>query len=113
MGVLWFKEPLLLPKLIKGYFNLNPSRPTVRTSWDLSKVLCFLRKLMPFPEISLRLLTFKLIHVALFALTAASRSQTLLTLDLRYMSVFADKVIFQIQKLLKTCKPVTPVHTVF
>lgn len=67
---------------------------------------------MPFHEISLRLLTFKLIHVALFALTAASRSQTLLTLDLRYMSVFADKVIFQIQKLLKTCKPVTPVHRV-
>lgn len=40
-GVLWVKEPLLLPKLMKGYFNLNPSRPKVRTSWDVSKVLCF------------------------------------------------------------------------
>lgn len=28
------------------------------------------------------------------------------------MSVFADKVIFQIQKLLKTCKPGTPEHRV-
>lgn len=34
-GVLWVKEPLLLSKLMKGYFNLNPSRPTVRTSWDV------------------------------------------------------------------------------
>lgn len=109
-GVLWVKEPLLLPKLMKGYFNLNPSRPKVRTSWDVSKVLCFLRNLMPVHEISLRLLTFKLI--ALIALTTASRAQTLLALDLRYMSVFADKVIFQIQKLLKTCKPGTPVHRV-
>lgn len=96
-GVLWVKEPLLLPKLMKGYFNLNPSRPKVRTSWDVSKVLCFLRNLMPVHEISLRLLTFKLI--ALIALTTASRAQTLLALDLRYMTMFADKVIFQIQKL--------------
>lgn len=107
IGVLWVKEPLLLQKLMKGYFNLNPSRPKVRTSWDVSKVLCFLRNLMPEHEISLSLLTFKLI--ALIALTTPTRAQKLLALDLRYMSVFADKVIFQIQKLLKTCKPGTKV----
>lgn len=30
-GVLKVKEPLLLPKLMKGYFNFNSSRPKVRT----------------------------------------------------------------------------------
>lgn len=86
-GVLCDKESLLLPKLMNGYFNLNPSRLKVRTSRDVSTVLCFLRNLMPVHEIYLRLLTFKLI--ALIALTTASRAQTLLALDLRYMSVFA------------------------
>lgn len=41
VGVLLVKEPLLLPKLMKGYFDLNPSRPKVKTSWDVAKVLCF------------------------------------------------------------------------
>lgn len=54
---------------------------------------------MPVHEISLRLLTFKLI--ALIALTTASRNKALLALDLRCMSVFADKVIFKIQQLLR------------
>lgn len=37
-GVLWIKGPLLLLKLMKGYFNLNPTLPKVRTSLDVSKV---------------------------------------------------------------------------
>lgn len=65
---------------------------------------------MPLHELSLCLLTFKLI--ALVALTTAFRAQTLLGLDLKYMSMFIDMVIFQIQKLFKTCKPGTPVHRV-
>lgn len=65
---------------------------------------------MPLHELSLRLLTLKLI--TLVALTTASRAQTLVALDLKYMSMFTDMVIFQVQKLLKTCKPITPVHRV-
>ena len=108
--VTWINGSNLIPKLMRGYFNLNPTRPKVRTSWDVSKVLSFLRSLVPLHKLSLRLLTFKLI--TLIALTTASRAQTLLALDLKCMSVFTDKVVFQINKLLKTCKPGTPVHKV-
>lgn len=65
---------------------------------------------MPVHEISLLSLTLKLI--ALIALTTSSRAQTLMALDLRYMPVFADKVIFQTLKYLKTYKPGTTVHRV-
>jgi hypothetical protein len=88
--VSWINGPNLIPKLMRGYFNLNPTRPKVRTSWDVSKVLSFLRSLVPLQNLSLRLLTFKLI--TLIALTTASRAQTLLALDLKCMSVFTDKL---------------------
>lgn len=40
-GVLWVKEPLLLPKLMKGYLNLNPSQPKVRTYGVYQKLCVF------------------------------------------------------------------------
>lgn len=49
--------------------------------------------------------------IALVALTTASRAQTL-SPDLKYMSMFTDMIIFQIQKLLETCKLGTLTHIV-
>jgi hypothetical protein len=40
--------------------------------------------------------------VALCALTTAARAQGLSALNIDYMSVYDDKIIFQIQTLLKT-----------
>lgn len=68
------------------------------------KFCVFLCNLMLVHEISLRLLIFKLI--TLIALTTASRAQKRLAHDLRYMCL-PISYFFQIQKLLKTCKPGT------
>jgi hypothetical protein len=54
------------------------------TTWDVSVVLTFLFILHPLSELSLKLLTYKLI--ALIALTTAARAQTILALDINYMS---------------------------
>jgi hypothetical protein len=73
------------------------------TTWDVSVVLTFLFTLYPLSELSLKLLTYKLI--ALIALTTAARAQTILALDINYMSKFFDKYVFQIQQFLKTSRP--------
>jgi hypothetical protein len=94
-GVLWIKESVLISKLLKGYFNIKPVKPRIMTTWDVSVVLTFLFTLYRLSELSLKLLTYKLI--ALIALTTAARAQTILALDINYMSKFFDKYVFQIQ----------------
>jgi hypothetical protein len=51
---------------------------------------------MPLESLNLKILTYKLI--ALVALTTAARAQTLSALYLNYMSLFHDKVSFNIFK---------------
>lgn len=33
----------LIPKLLKGYYNMNPPRPKCKITWGVSKVLHFLK----------------------------------------------------------------------
>jgi hypothetical protein len=56
------------------------------TTWDVSVVLTFLFTLYPWSELSLKLITYKLI--ALIALATAARAQTISALDINYMSIF-------------------------
>ena len=70
------------------------------TTWDVSVILTFLFTLYPLSELSLKLLTYKLI-----ALTTAARAQTISALDINYMSKCFNKYDFQIQQLLKTSRP--------
>ena len=102
-GVKWTANSVLIPKLLKGYFNCKPVRPKIPFTWDVSVVLTFLSTLYPLSKLSLKLLTYKLI--ALVALTTASRAQTISALDIRFISKFYDKYVFQINQLLKTSKP--------
>lgn len=62
-------------RFLKGVFNLRPPKPKYCKTWDVSKVLVFLRKLSPVKFISLKELTLKL--VMLIALSSATRVQTL------------------------------------
>ena len=89
-----------------GYYNINPPKQRNIFTWDVSKVLNFLSTLMPVEEISLKMLTYKL--VGLMALKSAARAQTLGSLDIRYMSKFLDKIVFFIQKVIKTSRPGVP-----
>ena len=66
---------------LTGVYNLQPTRPKYVETWDVSKVLSYLKTLSPVEDLSLKMLSYKL--VMLIALTQASRSQSiaLLTVD--------------------------------
>jgi hypothetical protein len=64
------------------------------TTWDVSVVLTFLFTLYPLSELSLKLLTYKLI--ALIALTTAARAQTISALDINYMSKFMIHLLLMV-----------------
>lgn len=85
-GIKWIENSVLISKLLKGYFNLKPVKPRISFTWDASIVLRYLVILFPLSELSLKLLTLKLI--ALIALTTAARAQTILGLDIQYLCCF-------------------------
>lgn len=98
-----FSKFVILPRLMKGCFNLNPPRARYAVMWDVSIVLNYLSTLYPVEDLSLKMLTLKLI--ALMALCSAARAQTLSALDILYMNFSVDSVIFNINQLMKTSRP--------
>jgi len=85
-GVLWIKDSVLVSKLLKGYFNIKPVKPRMMNTWDVSIALKCLFTFFPLSELSIKLLTYKLI--ALITLTTAARAQIISALDITYMSKF-------------------------
>jgi hypothetical protein len=79
-GYLVGAHPLVV-RFLTGVYNLRPTRPKYVETWDVSKVLSYLKTLSPVEDLSLKMLSYKL--VMLIALTQASRSQSiaLLTVD--------------------------------
>ena len=70
--------------------------------WDVSIVLKFLKTLFPLENLSLKLLTLK--TVALVALASATRSQTLVSMDVNNFVLEQQAVVFTFSTLLKTSK---------
>lgn len=101
-GNSWCKDCPLVRRFMKGvYFQRRP-KPKYLFTWDVSCVLKFLSSLFPLNKLSLKLLTFKV--VALIALAAAPRAQTLVSMDLDQMLVKENQVIFYFPYLLKTSR---------
>lgn len=71
----------LVVRFLSGVYNLRPTKPRYHETWDVSKVLCYLKTLSPVEQLDLKLLSYK--TVMLIALTQASRAHSisLLTLD--------------------------------
>ena len=65
----------LTVRFMKGVFNLRPTQPRYTETWDVGKVLMYLKSLSPVKYITFKNLTLKL--VMLIALTHAARSQTI------------------------------------
>ena len=103
LGNKWCDLPVYISRFMKGVFNSIPPTPRYLQSWDVSVVVDYLRKLFPLETLDLKMLTLKL--VALVSLTIAPRAQTLVALNLDDMTIFDDKIVFSIKKLLKTSKP--------
>ena len=100
--------------LLTGVFNLRPPQPKYSSTWDVQIVLEFIRnnwtdnKSLPNKNLTLTL-------TMLLALTSASRASNIHHLDIRFMSLSEQKVVFNFAKLLKTQKKdrAPPKHEIF
>ena len=101
-GFLVGSHPVII-RYMKGVYNKRPSTPRYTELWDVAVVLRYLQTLSPVKELSLKLLTFKL--VMLISLTLACRTQSLHLLDLRGMIKKKDSYTLLYRNLLKQCRP--------
>lgn len=90
-------------RFMKGIHNLRPSVPRYVTTWDVSKVLNYLKTLSPMKYLSLKLLTFKL--VMLICLVLAGRTQTVHLLSIQGMRKENNCYILQYRDFLKQSRP--------
>lgn len=81
-------------KFVKAVFNMRPPVPRYSDTWDVSTLLSCLRSLSPVAELSLKMLTLKL--VSLVALHVAARAHTLTCLDLNKMTKSKSKYCFSV-----------------
>lgn len=94
-------HPLVI-RFMKGVYNLRPAKSRYVQTWDISDVLSYLRRLSPVGELSLKMLTLKL--VMLLAITLASRSQSLHLLSIENMRKGSSSYVLQYSGLLKQSK---------
>ena len=73
-------QHLLVVRLLKGVFNVWPPQPKYSSTWDVAKILTYLRSLGRNKDLSLMHLTKKL--VVLLALVLAHRSSDLVRLSI-------------------------------
>ena len=91
---------------MKGVFRTKPPKPKYCSSWNVAKVLDFLRNQEPLDKLSLKLLTFKL--TVLLALTTSARAHELAALDLDFSLVMEDAWEFTIPEHVKNSRPGHP-----
>ena len=101
----WTKEKtlgnhVLITKLMKGIFNLRPSIPKTKVTWDTGMVLQFLKKWHPAKNLSLRQLSIKTTLLCL--LVSGQRGQTIWLMDLRNLDIQSDHIKCKFGDLLKT-----------
>ena len=89
-------------RFLKGVFEARPSTPRYTVTWDVNKVMNYLKSFST-TECSLKDLTLKL--VTLMSLVSAQRGQTIHYLSLEDMVVSETSVTFIISKPLKQSKP--------
>ncbi|VDI21258.1 Hypothetical predicted protein [Mytilus galloprovincialis] len=85
-----------------GVFNERAPLPRYTKTWDVDIVLKFISSMGSNKNLSLKELTLKL--TMLLALTSASRSSDIQKLDMDYMNVRTNEIIFTMVKLTKTRK---------
>ena len=89
----------IIKKFLKGTFELRPSVPKYEEIWDVKIVLDYLKFLPCSSELSLNVLTHKL--VMLLALVTGQRVQTLSFLKIDNILIFPDKCVLLIDRNTK------------
>lgn len=93
----------LVVRYMKGVFVLKPPKPRYTATWDVNKVLCYLRKLSPVRHISLKELTLKL--TMLMALIQAARVQTLHLITVEGYNKLKNEFVFKLSDSVKQSRP--------
>ena len=95
-------HPLVI-RLVKGAYNMKPPQSRYSETWDVSLVLTYLKTLTPDDELSLKVLTLKL--VMLIALVLASRCHSLHLLSIENMRKEPSKYVLRYSGPLKQSRP--------
>ena len=90
-------------RFMKGVFNERPALPRYNVTWDVNIVLNYLKTLSPVKDISLKMLSHKL--VMLLILLSGQRGQTVHLLDVRNMNLSQGYAKFTIGDPIKTTRP--------
>ena len=77
-----------------GVFHQKPALPRYTTTWDISAVLSYLKTLSPLRDLSLKLLSQKLLILSL--ILSGQRAQTIHLFDVRNMLLSYSRVTFTI-----------------
>lgn len=80
----WCNNCPIISRYMKGVFISAPPKPRYVFTWDVSVVFNYLKTLYPVESLSLKHLTFK--TNAFITLASAPRAQTLVSIDLNYMT---------------------------
>lgn len=101
----------LIKQFMKGVFNQKPCLPRLGSTWAVSDVLKYLKSLSPVTDLSLKLLSYKL--VMLLALTTGQRLQTLHAMDIRNIVFSEDSIKIRIGNLLKQSRVGNHLHEIY
>ena len=101
-GMDFGKHPIV-SKLLKGFFKKRPALPRYIVIYDADIVLRFLQYLPSWENISLKWLTFK--TSTLLAIITGHRCQSLHMLNLDFMHIDPNRIIFYFPHLLKNTTP--------
>lgn len=94
----------LVCRFIKGCFRIRPSQAKYSSTWNVEKMFNYIENVMKnSEELGLSLLSYK--TAILLALTTAQRSQYLSKIKVEDIEIFEDKIIIQINEMLKTSRP--------
>ena len=98
----WVSRRHYKSSLLKAFEQLKPTIPRYIVTWDVNKVLCFLKKWYPNNTITLKQLTLK--TCMLIALSSSDRAQTIQKMRVDHCVCTARGVEFPIFSKLKTSR---------
>lgn len=96
-------EHSLVVRFMRSVFHCRPTIPRYQSIWDVSIVLRYLEQCAPCRDISLKILTYKL--VTLCALVTGQRCQTIHAFNLNECIIQRTRITFTISTLLKHNSP--------
>ena len=97
-------------RLFKFFFRKRPSLPRYLVTWDVDKLLTFLKSWHPIQQLSLQQLTLK--TVTLVAVCSSDRAATLESININHSELVEDGILFPIYKLLKGHRQNRPIRVV-